>query len=256
VSALRKAWHDLLAAIQFLTRIPVPALAYEQDTLARSVQYFPMVGLLVGAVAALLNFMVAPHLPRLVTALVVVIFLVGITGCFHEDALADTFDGFGGGWNREQILTILKDSRIGSYGAAALTLSLIARVTLLASLPVTEVARTLIAAHVLCRWTTLPLSYFLAPARAEAGQGARLAKLTSRRSLLVGTLMTLAIVIAALGLHAIVPIVLAVMITYASGAYYNSRIQGVTGDCFGATNQLTEILVYLAGVWTMGAAHG
>ncbi len=255
MSALRQSWYHLLAAIQFLTRIPVPSFPYEDDALARSVKFFPLVGLLVGALAALLNHLTAPHLPRLVAAVLLVIFLVAITGCFHEDALADTFDGFGGGWNREQILTILKDSRIGSYGGAALALSLVARVALLASLPASEVTRTLIAAHVLCRWTTLPLSYFLAPARTEPSQGARLAKLTSRGSLAIGTALALAIAIAALGVHAIAPILLAILITCASGWYYNLRIQGVTGDCFGCTNQLSELLVYLAGVWTLGAAY-
>ncbi len=255
MSALRRARQDLLTAIQFLTRIPVPSLRYEPDSLARSVKFFPLVGLIIGGLAALMNLLISPHLPPLITAVALVVFLVATTGCFHEDALADTFDGFGGGWSRDQILVILKDSRIGSYGAAALTLSLIARVTLIAELPATQVARTLIAAHVLCRWTTLPLSYFLSPARTEQGQGARLAKLTSRTSLLVGTAMTLAIVIAALGAQAIAPILLAILITYATGLYYNSRIQGVTGDCFGATNQLTEILVYLAGVWTIGVTH-
>jgi adenosylcobinamide-GDP ribazoletransferase len=252
---MRQSWWDFLAAVQFLTRLPVPAMAYEQDSLARSVKYFPLVGLLVGGVAAVLDFAVSPHLPRFVTASVVVVLLVGITGCFHEDGLADTFDGFGGGWTREQVLTILKDSRIGSYGAAALTLSLLARVALLASLPAEEVARSLIAAHVLCRWTTLPLSFFLAPARTEPSQGARLAKLTSLPSLAIGTALTVAIVVMALGVHSLAPMGLAVLITCASGWYYHKRIQGVTGDCFGATNQLTEILVYAAGVWTWGATH-
>ncbi len=255
MNAPRQIWLDVLTAVQFLTRIPMPALPYADDSLARSVKFFPLVGLLIGAMAALLNFLIAPHLPRPIVGVILVIFLVAITGCFHEDGLADTFDGFGGGWTREQILIILKDSRIGSYGGAALTLSLIARVTLLASLPAPDIARTLVAAHVLCRWTTLPLSYFLAPARAEQSQGARLARLTSRGSLFLGTLITLAIAIAALGVHAIAPILLAILMTCVSGWYYNSRIQGVTGDCFGATNQLTEILVYLAGVWTIGAAH-
>ena len=256
MSVLRQSWHNFLAAVQFLTRIPTPSLRYEQGTLARSATFFPVVGLLIGSLAALLNFLVGPHLPRTVAAVLLVIFLVALTGCFHEDALADTFDGFGGGWTRDQILSILKDSRIGSYGAAALMLSLIARVTLIASLPLSDVARYLISAHVLCRWTTLPLSYFLAPARMEeASQGARLARLTSRASLVVGTVITLAMVTAVLGIHAIAPILLVILITYASGAYYNSRIQGVTGDCFGATNQLAEMLVYLAGVWTVGAAR-
>jgi adenosylcobinamide-GDP ribazoletransferase len=252
---MRQAWLDLLAAIQFLTRIPIPAIPYAEDTLARSVKFFPVVGLLLGSLTALLHFLIAPHLPRLISSVILVMFLVVITGCFHEDALADAFDGFGGGWDREQILSILKDSRIGSYGAAALALSLIARVALIASLPLSDVARYLIAAHVLCRWTTLPLSYFLSPARTDASQGARLAKLTSRSSLVTGSVLTLAIVIAALGIHTIAPILLAALITYVSGLYYKSRIEGVTGDCFGCTNQLAEILVYLAGVWTIGAAH-
>ena len=206
MNTLRRAWQDLLTAIQFLTRIPIPALPYEADSLARSVKFFPLVGLLLGALAAILHTLATPHLPRLITALIIVIFLVAITGCFHEDALADTFDGFGGGQTRDQILTILKDSRIGSYGAAALTLSLLARVALLAELPAANVARTLIAAHVLCRWTTLPLSYFLAPARTEPSQGARLAKLTTRHALVFGTVLTLTIVIAALRVNAIAPI--------------------------------------------------
>ena len=255
MNSVRQAWNDWLSAIQFLTRIPVPQPLYGEDTLARSVRYFPIVGLFVGALAALVNLVVRPHLPRLIAAVLVVSFLVAVTGCFHEDALADTFDGFGGGWTREQILNILKDSRIGSYGGAALALSLIARVTLLASLPAGEVTRYLIAAHVLCRWTTLPLSYCLAPARTDASQGARIAKLTSRGSLVAGTLFMLAIVGGALGVHAIAPILLAAGITGVSGLYYKSRIQGVTGDCFGCTNQLAEMLVYLAGVWTLGATH-
>ena len=93
MNALRQAWLNLLAAVQFLTRIPVPLIPYAEDTLARSVKFFPLVGLLIGALAALLNLLIAPHLPRLITAVILVIFLVTITGCFHEDGLADAADG-------------------------------------------------------------------------------------------------------------------------------------------------------------------
>lgn len=246
----RKSGLDFLAAVQFLTRIPLPALPYEPDSLARAVKFFPVVGLLIGGAAALVHLLLAPHLPRLVAALLVITFLVLITGCFHEDGLADSADGFGGGWSREQVLVILKDSRIGSYGGAALILSLVARILLLASLQLTQITPYLIAAHVLCRWTTLPLSYYLAPARdEEAGQGARIARLTSRDTLIAGSIFSFATVGLVLRTRALPAIASAVLISFFSGLYYKRRIGGVTGDCFGATNQLTEIFIYLAGVW-------
>jgi len=251
---VKKAGSDFLAAVQFLTRIPTPYLPYDPTSLSRAVKFFPVVGLIIGIAAALLHQLLAPHLSRLVTALLVITFLVLLTGCLHEDGLADTADGFGGGSNREQVLVILKDSRIGSYGGVALTLSLLARVLLLASLPLSQILQYLIAAHVLCRWTTLPLSYYLASARslqdrAGAGQGARLAKLTTRGTFIIGSIFTLAICVIALRTHAAAAIAATIAVTLSSGIYYQRRIGGVTGDCFGATNQLTEIAVYLTGAW-------
>jgi adenosylcobinamide-GDP ribazoletransferase len=247
--------EDFFAAVQFLTRVPVPAMPYRADTLSRAVKFFPVIGLLIGSAAALLHRLFVTHLPRPVTALFVVVFLVLLTGGFHEDGLADAADGLGGGWSREQILRIFKDSRIGSYGGAALFLALLARVLLIASLPLPRVTAYLIAAHVLCRWSTLPLSFYLPPARdhgddgASAGQGARIARLTTAGTLMLGTLVSLVISIVALHWRAIAAMGAAVIVTLASGVYYRRKIGGVTGDCFGATNQLTEIAVLLTGVW-------
>ena len=251
---VKRIESDFLAAVQFLTRIPIPHLAYDPDSLSRSVKFFPVVGLLIGSVAALVHLLITPHLPRLVTALLVIVFLVAITGCLHEDGVADAADGFGGGSNREQILSILKDSRIGSYGGVALTLSLLARILLLASLPLNQISHYLIVANVLCRWTTLPLSYYLAPARSQQdvagiGQGARIASLTTRGTLLIGSFFTVAICIWLLRTHAAAAIVATILVTLLSGLYYQRKIGGVTGDCFGATNQLAEITVYLTGAW-------
>jgi adenosylcobinamide-GDP ribazoletransferase len=132
-------------------------------------------------------------------------------------------------------------------------LSLLARVLLLASLPLTLIAPYLVAAHVLCRWTTLPLSYYLSPARTEeetvVGQGARIARLTTRGTLIVGSFFSFAIVAVMLRSRAVPAIAAAILVSLLSGLYYKQRIDSVTGDCFGATNQLTEIVVYLAGVW-------
>ena len=251
---IRRAWFDLLTAVQFLTRLRLPSVPYEQDSLLRSVKFFPIVGLLIGSGSLLLYAALAPHLPLPIVGLLVVVYLVLITGCMHEDGLADSADGFGGGWEQERVLAIMRDSRIGTYGATALLLSALARVLLIASLPRPEVGTYLIAAPVLSRWTTLPLSFYLAPARERSGeqvdgQGARIARLTTRASLFIGSLLTLVIVSALLGARAIAPILFSLAVTLGTSLYYRHRIGGITGDCFGATNQLAEIAVYLCGVW-------
>ena len=251
---IRSVALDLLVAVQFLTRIPLPTLPYDQASLARAVKFFPVVGLLIGCAAALLHLLLAQHLSRLVAALLVIVFLVAITGCLHEDGLADAADGFGGGANREQILLILKDSCIGSYGGTALSLTLLARVCLLAALPLPLVPQYLIASHVLSRWTTLPLSYYLAPARdqigdAPSGQGARIARLTTRGTLIFGSLCTVGSCILVLRTRALAAIGATVLVTLVSALFYQRKLSGVTGDCFGATNQLAEIAVYLTGAW-------
>ena len=252
---IRRTWYDFLSAIQFLTHVRVPSVPYESNSLSRAVKFFPLVGLLIGSGAALLRSLLAPHLPELIAALLILVYLVVITGCFHEDGLADTADGFGGGWERHQVLVIMRDSRIGTYGAAALVLSLLARLLMIASLSPMRAGSYLIAAHVLCRWTTLPLSFYLPPAREQSedaidGQGARIARLTTRGTLIVGSLFTFVVVAAVLRLHAVAPILVSAGVALLTGLYYKHRIGGVTGDCFGATNQLAEITVYFCGVWS------
>jgi adenosylcobinamide-GDP ribazoletransferase len=239
----------MATAFQFLTRIPMPSLSFESDSLSRAIKFFPLVGLVVGAGVVLLQRVLISHLTRPLVAFLLLGYLVFITGCFHEDGLADTADALGGGWDRDQILLIMKDSRIGSYGATAIILSLLARYLLLASLPLEHFAAYVISAHVLCRWTSLPLSYFLPPAREQDGQGARIAKLTSLPSLIFGSVFSVAIVVFALRWSAIAPLLSATIAVILSGWFYMRKINGVTGDCFGATNQLTEIAVLFCGVW-------
>jgi adenosylcobinamide-GDP ribazoletransferase len=240
---------DIAVAFQFLTRLPVPPVTFAPDGLARSVKFFPLVGLVIGSGAALLEKLLASHLGRPASAVAVLLYLVLITGCLHEDGLTDVADSLGG-WNPEQRLTILRDSRIGTYGAAALVLSLLSRAVLLAGLPLEHFTAYLISAHVLCRWSTLPLSYYLPPARDSEGQGARIASLTSVSSLIVGSVFTIVTVMVALRGAAIAPVLSAMAIPLLSSFLYMRKFGGVTGDCFGATNQLTEIAVYLCGVWT------
>ncbi|MGA3047694.1 MAG: adenosylcobinamide-GDP ribazoletransferase [Terracidiphilus sp.] len=241
--------HDIAAAFQFLTRLPLNRLAYQPDALSRAAKFFPLVGLAIGVAAAGIYYLLSPHLPSEIVALLIVLFSALATGAMHEDGLADTADALGGGWDRQQALDIMKDSRIGCYGALAIVFSVAARVLLLASIPSGIVAQYLVSAEVLCRWTIVPLGAALPGARNHASQGGRIAGRISRVSLAVGTLTAFCVVACLLRVSMWKPFAAASVVTLLSGLYYRHRISGVTGDCFGATCQLTLVAVYLCGVW-------
>ena len=241
--------QDIAAAFQFLTRLPLPRLAYRPDALSRSAKFFPIVGLVLGAAIAGIYRILSPHLPAVVVSLAIVLFSALVTGGLHEDGLADAADAFGGGWERQRILDIMKDSRIGVYGSLGIVFSVAARVLLLAHLAPGIFIPYAVSAEVLCRWTVLALGIALPGARQEASQGARLARQVSVTSLVVGTFFALAVVGYLLRISMWKPVATALLVALLTGFYYKKRIGGVTGDCFGATIQLTLPAVYLCGVW-------
>jgi adenosylcobinamide-GDP ribazoletransferase len=238
-----------LGAVAFMTRLPVPQkMQCGPEALSGAAVFFPLVGLLVSVGAIILNHIFSRFVAHEVVIVIVLLFLVTITGGFHEDALADAADGFGGGWGKDQILEIMRDSRVGSFGALAIALALLARFVFLGHIPPNRFDGYLLAGQVTCRWTALPLAFFLPSAREHSGQGARVAGKITIFSLVTGTLLTVAIVGVALGVKALWVVLAAVVITGASGAYYRHRIGGITGDCLGATNQAAEVAIYFAGV--------
>jgi adenosylcobinamide-GDP ribazoletransferase len=241
--------EDIATAFQFLTRLPLVRLTYKPDALVRAAKFFPLVGLAVGAGDAGIYRLLSPHLPVVIVALAIVLFSTLMTGALHEDGLADTADALGGGWNRDQTLEIMRDSRIGSFGALAIAFSIGGRTALLTYLPLTCFIQYVISADVLCRWTMLPLGLGLPAAREGASQGARIAGRISGGSVVVGTLFSFGVVGYLLRSSMIIPIAAASVVTLLSGLYYRHRIDGITGDCFGATSQLTLAAVYLCGVW-------
>jgi adenosylcobinamide-GDP ribazoletransferase len=240
--------EDIAVAFQFLTRLPL-RLAYKPDALIRAAIFFPLVGLAIGSGAAGIFRLLSPHLPLAIVALAIVVFSTLVTGGLHEDGLADAADGFGGGWSRQQILEIMKDSRIGSYGALAIVFSVASRVLLLAFLPARNFVPYVISAEVLCRWSMLPLGAALGGAREHGSQGGRIAGQISFVSLMVGTLIALCMVAYLLRMEMLWAVGAASMVTLLSGLYYKHRIGGITGDCFGASSQLTLVAVYFCGVW-------
>lgn len=233
--------RSLATAVQFLTRLPVPTGATgARDELSGATAWFPLVGVLVGAGAAGAFAVAEAIWNPPVAAVVAVASGVALTGAFHEDGLADTFDGLWGGWTPEDRLEIMRDSRLGTYGAAALVLGLGLRITLLAGLSPGDAARALVTAHMLGRATVLPLVR-LFPAARQTGQGARVAEPAGLGSWAVATITVLGVGVIAVGAWLPVLLGAAAMAAWLMATASQKRVGGITGDVLGAANQLAHI---------------
>lgn len=255
--------RHFLLALQFFTRIPVTGrlaawVGYSPAMLNRASGHFPGVGWVVGGAGALVLWAAgarfgASPLGALLAALLSVAATAWLTGGFHEDGLADTADGLGGSVQRERALAIMKDSRIGSYGALTLVLVLALKFTLLALLVQQGAGRAalaLLAAHVLSRLAPLWLMRQL-PYVSEAGSAKSkpLAESVSVASWITGIFWSfpaVALVWYAQGTMAMIVALLAWLAMLA--AVYRlllRRLQGFTGDTLGAVQQLCELALYL-----------
>lgn len=244
---LRREWQIFLLAVGFLSRLPVPPDPnFSQDKLDGAARYFPAVGLLLGAITALslLAFhRIFDNLPLAVLLSMALGLLV--SGAFHEDGLADSADGFGGGWQRDDVLRIMKDSRIGTYGTVALTLTLAIKALSLSSMPSAGAAAlALLLAQALSRW--LAVSYLI-DLRYVSGEGKSKPLATAlplRHWWLAG--LPLLIPAMATPIATWLPLALCLLIfRFGFGRYLRRRLGGYSGDALGAAQQISEVLIYL-----------
>lgn len=265
------ALRHFLLAVQFFTRIPVTGrladwVGYSPAMLRASAGHFPGVGWLAGAAAALayaaLHAALGPAAcAPLVAAVGCAMATVLLTGGFHEDGLADVADGLGGSLQRDRALEIMKDSRVGAFGVMALVLALGAKfslVALIGSSGLTVVLPVLVAAHVLSRWWPLLLVRALPHVGDTATSKSKpLADRIAGRALVTATLWCVPALLL-LGWRLGAAEVLAAVVCSAvaaggMGRWFARRLQGFTGDCLGATQQVCELASYL-GV-AMALAH-
>jgi adenosylcobinamide-GDP ribazoletransferase len=257
------AIRHYLLAIQFFTRIPVTGrladwVGYSPAMLRASAAHFPGVGWLVGGLVAAVTWGLLAVLPAspfapLVAAVLGTVVSVWVTGAFHEDGLADVADGLGGSMNRERALVIMKDSRVGAFGVLALVLMLLAKVALLAligSVSPLVVCLGLFVAHVVSR--TLPLVLIRAmPHVGDDGttKSKPLADQISWASLMAAFAWCLGAVVpvwwAFPAIDLIVALVFSALALVGMGRLFWRRLQGFTGDCLGATQQVCEVAFYL-----------
>lgn len=254
---LRREARLLLMALQFLTRVPVPArVGHDAVLMQRAVRHFPLVGAAVGAFGAAVALAALTLWPPFVAALLALAATVWLCAAFHEDGLADTFDALLGAAPRDKALRIMRDSRIGSYGAAALVLVLLLRAVLVAELlaraPVAAAA-ALVAAHAAARAAAVVLMAWLPYARedgsAPAGdiaRGVRRADAAVAAALGAGFVAAAAGALPSPALHAALALLGLAALVVVMQRWLRRRLGGHTGDTLGATEQFGELLVLLA----------
>src|SRR5665213_558982 len=237
---------DIGLAIALLTRIPMPQPAsVASDRMARAQRAFPLVGAMVGLATGLVDRgLLAIGIPELAAAALALGIGAALTGPLHEDGLADVGDGFGGGREREKKLAIMRDSRLGTYGALVLLVSFVTKCSALASLPTVEIIPALVVAHALAR-AAIPVVTANMPFARDDGLGRSAGRPDTASAVLA---VVIAIVIALLCLP-FGNALLAVMMTAAAAAAMAvlawRQIGGVTGDVFGAVEQVAETAVLL-----------
>ncbi len=248
--------HELrlsLIALQFLTRVPVPAwVGYRDEWLHQCARHFPLVGLFVGAVAALVLLGASALWPWPLAVLLSMAATLVLTGAFHEDGLADTFDALGGAVSRDKALAIMKDSRLGTYGTAALVIVLALKAASLFALGA-QAAAALLLAHSASR--ALPVALIRRLPYAGDAQAAKAKPLSTRVSMGgvgVAVLWALAVAAATVGARGlgvtavVVSLIAAALVALLMARWLHRRLGGFTGDTLGATQQLGELAIYLA----------
>ena len=235
----------LHAAFSFLTRLPLPRREFREGSLADASFYFPLVGVVVGLIGAAVYMLAIPLWGAPLACALTLAAMILATGGFHEDGLADSADGIGGGWSVEDKLRIMKDSRIGTYGALALILALLVKFAALTSIDPAAVPAALIIAHAAGRWTTLPMLKLCDYVGGESGTGKPLVDNFSDNRLWAATAFLLALILVLSPATSMSAVMALAGVLLASRWYLQRKLGGVTGDTLGAVNQLTEIAVYL-----------
>lgn len=248
--------RGLLSAVALLTRLPVGGGDAASGELTRSVKWIPVVGGFVGLIIGLAYLAASSVMPSLLSAAVAICVGVLFTGGLHEDGLADTMDGFGGGVGPAETMRIMKDPTVGAFGAISIVMSLILRVIALSALAGTHALVFLTSIHATSRGASIGLMALLHPvskrglAAAHNGPGLR-------REAVTGYLVAVVIGFAAVGWWAAAFVVVTTLATALIGLIARKRLGGYTGDVLGAAQQIGEVTsLVLAAAMTSTGVYG
>jgi adenosylcobinamide-GDP ribazoletransferase len=257
---MKKQVHIFFTALMFYTRVPCPKnIDHNPDYLNKASRYFPLIGWIVGAIAfgvyAAASWLWNAEIGMVLSMIASVL----VTGAFHEDGFADVCDGFGGGWTKTKILTIMKDSAIGAYGAIGLVLLFLLKYMSLDTLVKSEALFTnysslftlflvFITGHSLSRLAAISIVFTHEYSREDATSKSKpIAQQYSWKEVLGALFFGLLPLLVLMMNHAIIGLVVlpVFLARYFLARYFQKWIDGYTGDCLGATQQVCEVIFYL-----------
>ena len=240
-------WHRISLALSFLTVLPLPGRSkppFAEEDLARSFAHFPTVGLLLGLAAALTAALLSPFLPSAVTAVWLLIVSVVLTRGLHLDGLADLADALGGAFDHPTRLDIMKDSRIGTFGAVALMLCLAAKAAAFKSLLDASQLAPFVAIPALSRYAMAMVAFRIPYARASGGLGRPFIEHLSRKELTAAGFVAAPAAFILLGFTAFAHFAAILLIVLFFRRLAIRTLGGVTGDVLGASNEVAETALY------------
>lgn len=242
LAALRRAF---VVAVRFLTRLPVPAVAADDDDIGRALVFFPVVGLMVGLILVAAASLLAAWLSAPLVGVAVVTLLATLTGGLHLDGVADVFDGLGGSHgDRARALGIMRDSRIGAHGAVAVMLVLLTKVLAVTQIVQHRELRWLALSPSIARWAVLPLVVYFPYVR-ETGLGKTFTERGSSREIGGATACVVLLLMWTRG-HGGGAALAALAVTLLFALWMQRRLGGMTGDVYGAAIELAEVAFLVA----------
>ncbi|MGQ8335688.1 adenosylcobinamide-GDP ribazoletransferase [Sunxiuqinia sp. A32] len=244
---MKEQLNLFLTAVMFYTRIPVPrSLGFSNERLNRSTRYFPLIGWIVGGIGAAVFYGLNFLLPVEVAVFLSMLATIFTTGAFHEDGFADFCDGFGGGYTREKIFTIMKDSRIGTYGTVGLVGMLGTKFLALQAFPSIVIPFALIAGHAYSRLMPVMIIFTSWYSREdELSKVKPIGKKGKSSDLIFAVLFGLVPTVFFPWQFLALLVPLSLLVTFLFKKYIERKIGGYTGDCLGALQQIIEVLFYL-----------
>ena len=245
-----KALYAFRDALSFLTILPVSSKKEREESpalrMSRALAWFPLVGALVGLIGGAVVYLTVSWLPVSVASLLGLFSMVILTGGLHLDGLADTVDGFGARGGREETLKVMRDSRIGTFGALGLFLVLGLKWALIQAIPTHQLIQTLAVTGSLGRWGLVLSGRFFPYAPGKEGLGRLVTDQPSSQSAFLATLLTLGLVLAGTSNWASLLLMgLAGGAVWVLNSIFKIRLGGITGDTLGALNEAVEVIALL-----------
>ncbi|MBS7232254.1 adenosylcobinamide-GDP ribazoletransferase [Flavobacterium psychroterrae] len=257
---MKKELHIFFTSLMFYTRIPCPKnINHHPDYLNKATRYFPLIGWIVGSIYFLGFYLSSLFLSVETAVIIALIVSVLTTGAFHEDGFADVCDGFGGGWTKEKILLIMKDSAIGAYGAIGLVLLFLLKFKLLSEsvllfkgndpVALFQIYLLFISAHALSRLAAISIIFTHEYSREDASSKSKPIAKNHTWKEIAGSFFFGLIPLLVFSyfqykfLFALIPVFI---MRYFLARYFQKWIDGYTGDCLGATQQVCEVVYYLS----------